>query len=265
MSGELPHLPDAEPGRAALIAEQIAIDYEKLFATLPQGDREAHLALARLTQNASVLNEEADTARNAAADIHRQAFTSPVSELPNRNALLRKADAANIAAEMRRRAVGEGRNLTPRQYTMPVGWATIFIDFDHFKEVNDTFGHEQGDRLLRLGGHAITLSVREQDEVYHLSGDEFVSFSPRTVFQEPEEVSKIMHAAFIGNKQRQIEGDPLVLPPNMTLTDTDIRSLRVVDATFGVHWFNGPYVDRLGMLNIAEGAMRELKKGSRDR
>lgn len=49
----------------------------------------------------------------------------------------------------------------------------IYCDLDNLKEVNDTWGHEAGDRLLRCAAHTFLSSVRESDVVGRLGGDEF--------------------------------------------------------------------------------------------
>ncbi|SOD94137.1 EAL domain-containing protein [Caenispirillum bisanense] len=51
--------------------------------------------------------------------------------------------------------------------------AILFIDLDHFKNINDTLGHPMGDRVLQAVGRRLEAAVRPGDTVAHLSGDEF--------------------------------------------------------------------------------------------
>jgi len=53
--------------------------------------------------------------------------------------------------------------------------ALFFIDLDHFKEINDAFGHDCGDRLLIEAGERIRSCLRETDTVARLGGDEFTA------------------------------------------------------------------------------------------
>ena len=98
------------------------------------------------------------TDRKAAEEqIHNLAFLDPLTELPNRRLLL---DHLRHALAVRARGGREG--------------ALLFIDLDHFKTLNDTLGHDMGDRLLREVAQRLTACVREGDTVARLGGDEFV-------------------------------------------------------------------------------------------
>jgi len=54
------------------------------------------------------------------------------------------------------------------------GQVVIMLDLDHFKDVNDSLGHQEGDRVLRSFGKALTLSLRATDRAGRYGGEEFV-------------------------------------------------------------------------------------------
>jgi diguanylate cyclase (GGDEF)-like protein len=52
------------------------------------------------------------------------------------------------------------------------------IDLDHFKAINDSFGHREGDNILRLFGRTLTFTLRAADHVGRFGGEEFVVILP---------------------------------------------------------------------------------------
>jgi diguanylate cyclase (GGDEF)-like protein len=63
-------------------------------------------------------------------------------------------------------------------------FAVMLLDLNGFKQVNDTFGHLEGDRLLREVGKAIAATVRDEDSVARQGGDEFSVLAPETTWGE---------------------------------------------------------------------------------
>jgi len=114
----------------------------------------------RQIELASVLTREAaltfDNAR-LHGEIREQAFRDPLTGLANR---ARFQERVEHALERLR-----GRS--------PQRAAVLFIDLDHFKLVNDRFGHTMGDRLLQVVAERVRTSVRPGDTAARLGGDEF--------------------------------------------------------------------------------------------
>jgi len=98
------------------------------------------------------------TQRKADTEAIRElAFYDPLTRLPNRRLLLERLRQQLKSGE-RRDASG----------------ALLFIDLDHFKALNDQFGHHVGDLLLQQVAQRLQDGVREADTVARLGGDEFV-------------------------------------------------------------------------------------------
>ncbi len=80
--------------------------------------------------------------------------------------------------------------------------ATLLIDLDHFKYVNDTLGHDAGDRLLEIVAERLKTFVRDSDTVARLGGDEFIIIL--TEINRPQEAS-IIAQKIIDNLNAPIE------------------------------------------------------------
>jgi len=75
-----------------------------------------------------------------------------------------------------------------RRYGFPI--SLIMIDFDDFHEINDRFGHLEGDRVLKEAAALFEGSVREVDVVIRYGGDEFAIVMPETPYRQAQEVAK---------------------------------------------------------------------------
>ena len=95
--------------------------------------------------------------KQAEEEIRNLAFYDALTSLPNRRLLLDRFQMALLASER-----------------MGQAGAVLFLDMDRFKVLNDTLGHESGDRMLVEVADRIRFSVRDVDTVARLGGDEFV-------------------------------------------------------------------------------------------
>lgn len=98
------------------------------------------------------------TARKLSEEqIHQLAFYDPLTNLANRR-LLEDHITQAFASSARSKSY----------------CALLFLDLDHFKHLNDTLGHKQGDELLKMVAQRLKESVREVDTVARQGGDEFI-------------------------------------------------------------------------------------------
>ena len=117
----------------------------------------------QLSQTVAALEQKVAEQQAAEARAERLALFDGLTGLPNRHLL---ADRASQAIDIAR------RNDEPL--------AVLFLDLDHFKNVNDTLGHSIGDTLLTQLASRLRGAVREQDTVARTGGDEFVLVLPLT-------------------------------------------------------------------------------------
>jgi diguanylate cyclase (GGDEF)-like protein len=76
-----------------------------------------------------------------------------------------------------------------RHYRHTREFAVVLLDLDGFKQVNERFGHLEGDRLLAEVGNALRHEVRVEDSVYRQGGDEFAVIVPEANAEEAGEVA----------------------------------------------------------------------------
>ncbi|HEX5783372.1 MAG TPA: EAL domain-containing protein [Burkholderiaceae bacterium] len=125
--------------------------------------------------------------------------------------------------------------------------ALLFIDLDHFKAVNDSFGHDMGDRLLVEVAHRLRGCVRSEDTVARQGGDEFIVFLPS--------ISKPDDAGVLAEKLQRVLSLPVVI---------DGREL-YVGGSIGVAVFPEDGADVDALLKRSDAAMYQAKEGGRGR
>ncbi|WGK81423.1 EAL domain-containing protein [Vibrio aestuarianus] len=91
------------------------------------------------------------------AKLEQMAYFDPLTELPNRTNLLQE-----IAHQIK------------RYNSTKLNFATLFLDIDHFKHINDSFGHYYGDQVLVELANRLKLCLKETDHIARIGGDEFV-------------------------------------------------------------------------------------------
>ncbi|MEO0205774.1 MAG: GGDEF domain-containing protein, partial [candidate division WOR-3 bacterium] len=81
----------------------------------------------------------------------------------------------------------------------------FFIDIDHFKKINDTYGHDKGDEVLRGVAHIIQALCRKDDIVARYGGEEFVIIFPKMDVESAKQIAKSMRK-IVEEKSAEIIG-----------------------------------------------------------
>ena len=157
-----------------------------------------------------------------------RALTDGLTGLPNRRAI---EDTLKRMVAQADRAAG------------PLG--VVLFDLDHFKQVNDLFGHEKGDEVLSAVGVTVTSSLRTSDFAGRYGGEEFILLLPETDAEG---------AAIVAEKLR------------VALTALDVPGVaRPITASFGVAAMPGDGSEPATLLRTADRALYLAKAGGRNR
>ncbi len=115
------------------------------------------IAIVSLALAYGLVSKMRRAVRTAEAHLHFLAHVDPVTNLPNRNQFNDRLGFALEQADRRETAVG-----------------LLLLDLDNFKVVNDTLGHDCGDALLKLVADRLVQTLRINDVICRIGGDEFV-------------------------------------------------------------------------------------------
>jgi diguanylate cyclase (GGDEF)-like protein len=127
--------------------------------------------------------------------------------------------------------------------------ALVLLDIDDFKQVNDTYGHQQGDVVLREVGRVLRESCREIDEPARYGGEELAVVLPGTD----------LHGAYLLAERVRIGVESLRLP--LMVADGEIQ----VTASLGVAALPESADDQDGLVAAADAAMYDAKRAGKNR
>lgn len=167
--------------------------------------------------------------REAGIRLHHMAHYDELTGLPNRKLFYEGLSKALLASAISKRIV-----------------CVMFIDLDHFKNVNDTLGHSTGDELLIQFGCRLSKCVRTSDTVGRLGGDEFAIIMPME--------DDCNNAAIVASKIREILHKPF-----------DINGHEIkVTASIGITMHPNDALDIDTLIKYADTAMYQAKQAGRN-
>ncbi|MDL2322074.1 GGDEF domain-containing protein [Desulfosarcina sp. OttesenSCG-928-B08] len=100
----------------------------------------------------------------------------------------------------------------------------VLADIDHFKRVNDTFGHEVGDKVLRHVADIFQAGCREADKLYRWGGEEFLLLMPRTTADEARLALERMREALSKTPYHTEDGRILSLTASFGLYEGSVEN-----------------------------------------
>ena len=154
--------------------------------------------------------------------------TDALTGLPNSTAL---------RDTLKRMVAHAGRTVSPL--------SLVLFDLDHFKRVNDAWGHDRGDDALAAVGEILTSTVRASDYAGRYGGEEFLVLLPDTDREG---------AITLAEKLRQAVAETPVLGSDLPLT-----------ASFGVASLPADGGDADALVRLADRALHAAKRGGRNR
>ena len=186
-------------------------------------DRQGHL------QQYVCLFTDISEHKQAEEKLRYQAYHDPLTDLPNRLMYTEHLDMALPQAQRREQMCG-----------------VMMLDLDHFKNVNDTFGHEGGDKLLILVAQRLRECIRKEDTLARMGGDEFTFLL--SLVDDIKDVARVAEKILASFAHPvTIDGKDLFITPSI-----------------GISLFPSDGKDAETLLKNADAAMYRAKEGGRN-
>jgi diguanylate cyclase (GGDEF)-like protein len=191
----------------------------------PQADDTERIAFAA---NLAAIAIESHSTRE---ELERRAYTDYLTGLANRRHFLEKAES-ELTRTMR-----YGRELS-----------LLMLDLDHFKQVNDTYGHKVGDLVLKKLSEVCQSALRDVDIIGRMGGEEFAVLLPETGSEQAMQAAERLRTAIACAHVPLGSGLPLRFTASLGVT-----TLRETDANIDM------------LLNQADQALYQAKNEGRNR
>jgi len=227
-------------GEEALAAAQTHPDLVLLDVAMPEMDGYEvcrRLKLDRTTQDIPVIfltecdaeTQEARALKLGAVDYITKPISSPVVHtriinqiaISRNNAELKRlATTDSLTGAFNRRHFLElaGKEFARmRRYRHAV--SCLMMDIDHFKRVNDSYGHDVGDRAIIATAQMAKQALRTEDVFGRIGGEEFAAMLPMTRLDKAEQVAERLRLAIAGMRLPLESGEPLAFTVSIGLVE----------------------------------------------
>jgi diguanylate cyclase len=165
-----------------------------------QREQEVSSRLKSLAERVAVMEQEAQVVRENLEEQRQKALIDPLTGLPNRAAWAERLE--HEVAQWQR----HGNSLL-----------LAMLDLDHFKRINDNYGHLAGDRVLKIIATVLRKRLRGSDFIARFGGEEFVLLVPDTPLASGAKLAEVLRAA-IEACPFHFKGEPVTITVSMGMT-----------------------------------------------
>ena len=189
----------------AVIAAYLVSNVYGIFVSVrhDRSLRQNYVLLVEEIKSRSELSDRTRELEKTQEDLRLLAVTDPLTGISNRRHFMDQ-----LSEEFKR----------IRRYSYP--FSLMVIDIDNLKEINDTFGHETGDKVLRTFAEHCLTRLRAVDQFARLGGDEFIALLVQTGQEKAKEVAARLIAGIEG-LEIQAEKESIHFTVSIGLTTTD--------------------------------------------
>jgi len=200
-----------------------------LAARVNSGDRIIRFQ-KKISQDREIIQKYAAKLAAANSKLETMAMTDALTGLPNRRSALNRLN--EVVSEARR-------------HNTPL--SCIMIDIDHFKLINDSYGHNVGDRVLRKIADIFNTTARSYDMVSRIGGEEFLVICARSTLSDSKQLAERLRMAIHSMR--------------LNIEDKTIQA----SISLGVAAWNEHMTAGEDMTRAADRALYQAKQNGRDR
>lgn len=199
-NNELAHLIKASMEAIRLVdakqdIDEMRITHLRHYIKLFKEHQDLTTKFSTIQQQLNSFEDESQQLDDELTRVHMLSVTDELTQLPNRRALIQRLD--DEVARVQR-------------YGSPL--ALAIIDLDEFKPINDTFGHNAGDQVLRYFAETALTVLRHHDTVARYGGEEFAVLMPNTEINGALCALKKIQSEVAGSLYRLDDGVEITAP-----------------------------------------------------
>ena len=214
---------------ARMIKRSGEILFAALSLSLLNDEKGKPIGMIGYSQDITERKKAVDELRKQKNILQHQAHHDPLTGLPNRVLFNDRLEHGIEKASRSQRKL-----------------ALLFIDLDHFKEINDSFGHEVGDQALKAVAEQFQSCIRMSDTLARLGGDEFIVIL--------EDLKRDEDASLLAQKILEITKQPIKVG----------KHLLQISASIGISLYPSDTINNIHLLQYADIAMYKAKTKGRN-